>query len=276
MAMKLSFSVSGAPEGPALVLLHTLATDHRMWEGQVRTFARRYRVIEVDFPGHGESVSPNVPLTTSLLAEEVIAVLDACDAKRANVIGCSLGGMVALTLLKEFPSRIIRVAAANCRLGTPPDAAVLWRQRAQLALREGMEPIAEDALQRWFSPAFQALCPEIVERAREMILATHPQGYAECARAMSRATEFRLGRSAAARVLLVAGCEDRDVPARDMKAMAGELAGSRLHGISDAGHLSPLQCPGEFNAAVNTFLVQAKAGPGAVRPARSTVAVSDR
>ena len=183
-AMKLSFKVSGAAEGPALVLLHSLGTDHRMWDGQLRSFARRYRVIEVDFPGHGDSADPQVPLTTSLLAEEVVAVLDACDAKRADVIGCSLGGMVALTLLKEFPSRVVRVAAANCRLGTPPDAAVLWRQRAQQALREGMEPIAEVALQSWFSPAFQTLCPEIVARAREMILATHPQGYAECARAI--------------------------------------------------------------------------------------------
>jgi 3-oxoadipate enol-lactonase len=273
--MKLSFKVSGAAEGRALLLLHSLGADHRMWEGQLRNFARRYRVIEVDFPGHGDSADPQVPLTTSLLAEEVIAVLDACDAKQADVIGCSLGGMVALTLLKEFPSRVVRVAAANCRLGTPPDAAVQWRQHAQLALREGMEPIADAALQRWFSRAFQALCPEVVARAREMILATRPLGYAECARAMSRATEFRLGRSAAARALLVAGCEDSDVPARDMKAMAGKLAGSRLHGISGAGHLSPLQCPAEFNAAVNAFFVQAEARPAVARLARKAVSVAD-
>ena len=107
---KLAYDVTGS--GPDLLLLHGLSSFRDRWHtlGYVEHFAKRFRVITMDFAGHGESSKPHEPEAYALdtVLGDVSAVLDAVGSKRPTVLGFSYGGRLALHLStqREFAAAV--------------------------------------------------------------------------------------------------------------------------------------------------------------------------
>ncbi|MDN5351357.1 MAG: hypothetical protein PWQ12_273 [Clostridiales bacterium] len=92
--------------GMPLLLLHGGMADHKQFELQRRHFERRFQVIRMDSRGHGRSEHGDVPLTLSVLAGDVLNVLDALKIKRVILLGFSDGANVALKFAKTHPERV--------------------------------------------------------------------------------------------------------------------------------------------------------------------------
>jgi 3-oxoadipate enol-lactonase len=118
--------------------------------------------------------------------------------------------------------------------------------------------VLEATLQRWFTQeAFAAGLPEI-ERARAMILSTSVEGYAGCAAAISKLDYLpRLGQITTP-ALFVVGSEDPGTPPAAARMMHQAVKGSHLVEIEGAAHLSNLERPAAFNAAISEFLFSLK------------------
>jgi 3-oxoadipate enol-lactonase len=95
-----------AGDGPPLVLLHAWPTDHAVWQLQVPVFSQYYRTIAVDLRGCGQSDKPVGPNTPSLMANDIVRLLDVLGYKRAAVCGISLGGAVAAEMTLDYPDRV--------------------------------------------------------------------------------------------------------------------------------------------------------------------------
>ncbi|NRQ30595.1 alpha/beta fold hydrolase [Nonomuraea sp. NN258] len=106
--IKLTYREEGSPGAPPLVLLHGRTADHNDWNGITQHFAARYHVHALDLRGHGASDFPG-DYRFSVMAQDVIAFLDALGHDRATLIGHSLGGLVAYHAAMAHPGRIERL-----------------------------------------------------------------------------------------------------------------------------------------------------------------------
>ena len=248
---RLSFSITGPEQAPALLLLNALGTTRDLWAAQAGPLSRVLRLIRCDTRGHGASGAPAGDYTLDRLGHDALAILDAAGALRAHVCGVSLGGLVALWLARQAPARVGRIVAANtgARVGTRD----LWQQRIAAARAGGMAALAEPALQRWFTERFRRTEAATVDRFRSLISACPVMGYTGCCAALRDADLRDEIHRIAAPTLVITGTHDRATPPSLGELLREGIAGSRGLAL-DAAHLANVEQPEAFNAAVIDFL----------------------
>jgi 3-oxoadipate enol-lactonase len=214
-----------------LVLSGSLGTTRAMWDPVVPLLKKRYDVLAYDHPGHGES--PAGARTIEGLAGFALEQLPA----RFDFCGISLGGMVGIWIAANVPERVERlVLCCTAPRFAPPEN---WQQRADLVRAEGMEPLVDMLLERWFTPEFPHR-----ERVRRMLLDMSPEGYARCCEAI-RDADLRpeLARIEAP-TLVVSGSDDPAVSAEDTKLLA-TIRAARVAELRGR-HLAPVERAEEF------------------------------
>jgi 3-oxoadipate enol-lactonase len=210
MTVALHATVDGPEGAPTLLLGPSLGSTTELWRPQLAALAGRYRVIRYDHRGHGGSPVPPGPYRIDELGRDVLALMDRLGLARTHLGGTSLGGMVGMWVAEHAPDRVDRLllACTSARLG-PPE---LWAGRAASVRASGMASIADAVLERWFTPQFAAARPDVVGAARDMLLATPPEGYAGCCAAIETMDLVPdLGRIAAP-TLVIAGGADPAIP----------------------------------------------------------------
>src|ERR1700688_4950472 len=127
--------VSGPKDAPVLLLLHSLGTSLHVWDDQEAALAERYRVVRPDLRGHGLTAAPPGPYTIDVMAQDVLAIMDALGIAAAHVGGLSIGGMGAQTLAARAPDRVASLILCDTAMAIPP--AEMWRERAAIARHQG-------------------------------------------------------------------------------------------------------------------------------------------
>lgn len=249
----LNCRIDGRSDGEWLVACHALATGLDLWEPQLEMLGRRFRVLRYDMRGHGESAAPAPPYAVDDLAADAIGLMDSLGIFEAHFLGLSIGGTTGLALAARHPGRLLSLAACCCRADTPPGGADLWDARIAMVRRDGMQPLADQTLQRWFTPEFLAQSPPWVARIRSMIVRTAPDGYVGCAEALKG---LRLGDrlgTIRAPVLFVAAAGDSGAPPELSRDMQSQVPGSGFALIERASHLANIEQPAAFNTILGDF-----------------------
>ena len=169
--------------GPTVVLLHGYPFNRSMWREQAEALSANYRVITPDLRGLGETTVTPDAATMNEMARDVAALLDKLDIRRVTLGGLSMGGYVTLAFYRRFPLRTRALILADTR--PQADSAEAKRSREEQAekiLKEGMQSIVDDFLKKVLTTETLNEKPETVERVREMILKTDPQGAANALR----------------------------------------------------------------------------------------------
>lgn len=249
---------SGSGAKDPLVLLHAFPLNRRMWAPQVRALSGERRVITPDYPGFGKSPRPCAQPDVRHYAEGVRELLDSLHLERVALGGLSMGGYVALACMRLFPERVSSLVLANTR--PDPDPEETKETRRELARRvaeEGVEILPDLQMERLLSRATLDGKPDVVEDARSMILESSPDGVVAALGAMRDRPDSNdtLGEIAVP-TLVVAGEEDAISTPEIMQAMAEKIPDSRFVTLPNAGHLSNLEAPEEFNAALTGFLAR--------------------
>ena len=250
--VRLHYRAEGRRDAPAVVFAHSLGTDLRMWDPQVPSFVKRFRVIRYDSRGHGGSeVSPG-PYTIDMLGGDLLALLDTLGIEHAHLCGLSLGGMVAQWLAAHHPERVLRAVFADT--ATKIGAEATWTERIALVQAGGMGAVRDAVVARFLSAPFRARQPEVARLLGEMLEATPPDGYIATCEAL-RVAELRsiVGRIHAPSLVLT-GMLDESTPPAHAHDLHARISGSELLLIEDAAHLSNVERPDLFNASVMEFL----------------------
>jgi len=248
------YRVHGHDDKPALFLSHSLGQDHGMWDRQAEWLAPHFRIVRYDTRGHG--VSGVVPGDYAIadLAQDALRLADHLRIDRFAWCGVSLGGMIAQWLAINEPSRVTAVVLANT--SARPDAAMMEARR-KTVLAAGTAPIVETILQRFFSPRFLASNSTVVADSRRTVLATDPTGYAGCCAAIRDVNFVDSLDRIACPALIVQGDLDIPFPWKGHgDVLAGGIRGARVVRLP-AAHLSNLERPRSFTAAVLQFLLPA-------------------
>ena len=125
--LRINVQQSGAPDGAALVMLHELGTDLRIWPGVISRLPPELRVLCVALRGHGRSEVPSPPYAMGALVRDVEALLDHLGLVDTVLVGLGLGGMLAqgLAVKRLDLVRALVLSGTAARLGRPE----LWRSR---------------------------------------------------------------------------------------------------------------------------------------------------
>lgn len=245
---------SAAQPRATLVLSHALGCDSSMWDALATSLADDYRVVAYDHRGHGHSETPPGPYTIADLADDAARLVQEATDQPVVFIGLSMGGMVAQELALRHPALVRALVIANSTGGYPDEAQAMWQQRIDTVRAQGMAGIVEGVLGRYFSDAFRAQQAGTVARFRRRLLATAADGYLACCEAVRRVDT--LGRLPQLMVpaLVLAGEADVGTPVAFSQSIVERLPGARLAVLPGAAHLSVVERPAEFGAAVRSFL----------------------
>lgn len=237
----------GEAGAPVLVLAHSVGCDLHLWDAQVAALERQFQILRYDARGHGRSDVPPGAYDVATLGGDALAVLDALGVEAAHFCGLSLGGTTGQWLALNAPSRLLSLTLADTasRVGTIEG----WQARIDAAMEKGTGSIATMSMTRFFSDAFRAAAPDVVERFRARLANTADEGFAGCC-AVLRDCDFseRLGEIVTP-TLVLCGQQDLPTPPADSIALANGIPGAALC-IIEAGHLSAVENPDAFNAAL--------------------------
>ena len=248
---RFNVEVDGPAGAPWLVLSHSLGSALCMWRPQVAAFRQHFRVLRYDTRGHGASAVPAGPYSMAQLGTDVLALLDALGVERAFYCGLSMGGATGVWLGTHAPDRFFRFVLCNTLpwLG-PPEP---MNARIAAVRKDGLGPLADATLERWFTPEFGAQDPSTLREIRTTFTSTPVEGYVACCEALrdfdERASLHRLARP----TLVVAGTHDPSPPVAAVREFAARAPGAVCVELP-AAHLSNLGAAAQFNAEVLQFL----------------------
>ena len=245
---------SGISDAPVLVLAHSLGASQAMWLRQEQALGERYRLLLYDQRGHGQSGTPHGPYSIEQFGMDLIVLLDHFNLTRVHFCGVSLGGMVGLWLAQKHPHRLSRLIVSNTAARIEDTTLLSSRMRTIEA--NGLNAIVNNVLERWFSPRFHLMNPDIVEAARSMLLATPVMGYIATSQAVCE-LDLRAGlANIQSHTLVITGQQDQATPPSWGRSIADCIPSAR-HVSLDAAHLANVEAADDFNREVLAFLSSA-------------------
>ena len=252
-------SSPGSNGAPVVALVHAFPLAAMMWEPQLASPPPAWRLIAPDLRGFGGTplVEDDAqPPSIDDSAADVVDLLRALGIGRAVFCGLSMGGYVTFAVLRREPDLVSGVVLADTKAGADSLEARAGR-RSMLALldREGPSGIAREMTPKLLAPASRLERPELESSVRHLIT---QQSAAAIRGAILRLMDRpdATPQLAAIRVpaLVVVGTDDRLTPVDEARRMADAIPGAELVVIPRSGHLSSLERPDAFGAALSAFL----------------------
>lgn len=248
-------------DGAPLVLLHGFTGSAATWEPVRVLLGTRRRVVSLELPGHGASPPPDPAHGLADVARSAVAAVTALGIRRADWLGYSLGGRIALRVAVDHPAAVARLALESASPGLADPGARAVRAAADDALaarleRHGLAWFVDCWMAQPLFASQRRLDTTVLARERRLRLDQSPAGLAAALRA------FGVGRQApiwdrlatvTAPTLLVAGAEDARYVAI-ARAMATRLRDARVAVVPEAGHTVHLENPVPFWSLVCRFL----------------------
>ena len=256
--ISLAYESYGPVDGLPVILLHAFPLSGTMWADQATALNEELgcHVIVPDLRGFGASDSPNGPYTMEAQASDVVELAESLGLGRFVLGGLSMGGYIALAVLRMAAERVRGVVLADTRAGADSDEVSAGREALALtAEHDGVAAVADAMMPRLLTPHTLHHRPEIVAAVREQILANTPTGIAGAARGMAlRADATDLLPSIICPALIVVGELDTPTPVSEARILFEHIPDATLAVLQDAGHLSNLEEHESFNSALIHFI----------------------
>ncbi len=248
-----------AGAGWPLILLHAFPLNADMWRPQLEQVPDGWRFIAPDLRGFGPDARPtpggSAP-TMDDFADDVAGLMDALEMPEATIGGLSMGGYVAFALCRRAPERFTGIILADTRPhADTPAAREARREMIALAEKEGSAAVAERMLPKLVGQTTTDSRPEVIAVIRRMIESAPVAAITGALAAMLGRPDSTPELSAIGwPALVLVGAEDEITPPAHAEGMQRALTRSRLVVIPEAGHLSSLEAPAMFSAALADFL----------------------
>ncbi len=247
---------------PTVVLLHAFPLDHRLWDDVVDAVAAAdWDVVVPDLRGFGGSAfgpePPDDEPSLTAMARDVLAALDRMGLASVVLGGLSLGGYVAMEIVRQDPDRVAALVLADTKASADTEDARANRLRVadQVLAAGSTEALARAMLPALLGATTHQQRPEVVATVRGWIHEAEPAGVAWAQRAMAARPDSHadLARLTVPSLVLW-GAEDALAPADEQHSMLAVLRDARDVVIPGAGHLSAVEDPEAVTAALVAFL----------------------
>lgn len=244
-----------------VVLLHAFPLSSAMWQAQHDGLAEAaggdIELITPDLVGFGDMPPTQEPPDLGWMAETVMRMLDQRGLRRVVLGGLSMGGYVAMEILRRRPSVASALVLADTKASADPEQARGNRERiaALLEEKQSSRVLVHEVLPGLLADGTREQFPKVAEQVRALVEQADPAAAAWAQRAMALRPDSTdaLG-SVDVPALVVVGSQDTLSPVADAEGLCKLLPQGQLAVINGAGHLSAVEAPAEFNRVVGRFL----------------------
>lgn len=243
--------------GPALVLLHGFLEDRSMFDSFLESWSKTYKVIAIDLLGHGETESKGYVHTMEDQADLVVDLLDFLKVKNAVFLGHSMGGYVALAVAEYYPERVKALIMQNSTAVADSEERKINRDRAIAAVKQDHRTFVYLSIANLFSETSRERCKEQIASLRERALQIPVRGIVAALEGMKiRKDREVILHFAPFPIMYIAGKLDPVLP---LSGIEEQLLGSSAElVVCEEGHMSHIEDPERYLAAVNGFLKSVK------------------
>lgn len=251
IANEISYTDVGS--GKPIVLIHAFPADQNLWQPQRDGLKSHLRVITLDLLGFGKAASVDgKAITMTEYADEVKQLLDQLHIDKAVIGGESMGGYVALAFLEKYPERVSGLILSDTQSVNDSDEARKKREASAVdVLTNGTAGLIKDFLPKALSPAASDTTRVYL---KSIFDAQSPFSVASGLRGMALRKDLsQVLAESSLPTLIITGTEDVVISPAQSEAMHRLARNSKLVKISNAGHLSSLEKPDEWNKSVIEF-----------------------
>jgi len=229
-------------DGMPLVLLHAFPLSSALFPRET-TVLPGWRTLTPDLRGFGSSPLGDDPPSLTVMAEDVLALLDRRGIDRAVVGGVSMGGYVTMELLRTAPERVAGVVLMDTKAEADADQA----KAARLAMAEAVlvrgRYLLDPMMAVLLGETTRARRPDVVQLVSGWLDEVSPRAVAWAQRAMAqRPSSHPVLRTCGLPGVVIVGAEDALSPVADAAAMAADL-GTEPDVVPNAGHLAIVENP---------------------------------
>lgn len=235
-------------EGFPIVWIHGFPLSSKMFEPQLAI--DQFRHIRVDLRGFGKTPPPDGATSMATYARDVLDVMDDAKIGRAVIAGFSMGGYVAMQLLRDAPERVAALLLLDTRetADTAEGRAVRFQQADDVA-KNGIGSVVESMLPK------MAITGEAQRAIRKIMEESSPEGVIAALNAMAaRPDSAETLRNANVPALVVVGDRDEITPPRDAERMISLLKHAEEAPIAKAAHGANFERPEQLNPIIHAFL----------------------
>jgi 3-oxoadipate enol-lactonase len=252
-----AIAVSAKGTGDLVLFLHGIGGNRSNWSRQLDAVGRNYLAVAWDARGYGDSDDYDGETSFDIFADDVLRVLDHFGAVKAHLCGLSLGGRIAQRVCSRHPDRVASLILADTRPDTadtrsPEEREAFLAARAKPLLAGKTAADIADGLARGL--AGPTVAPAALQELVTSISRLRTDSYLKTIRA--NLNDDFIGSPAAIDVptLILVGERDTLTPPALSRQLAETIPGAEMTIIRNAGHVSNLEQPDQFNMAVLGFL----------------------
>ncbi len=251
----LSVYTKGNPNNPAIVFIHGFPFDHTLWDNVTESLQKNYYCISYDLRGLGNSEVGHGQYTMESYVDDLETIISQLNLLHIILCGFSMGGYVALRASQRLEN-IRALILANTTTTSDSDEAKLKRANAiQKITQEGLNPFLENFFSVAFSKNYQEKHIDCVNLLKQKVQQFNPIGVKGALLAMiSRTDTTEHLHQQTLPTLFIESSDDEIIPSDTMKSLAEKTQNSHYEKLQGSGHLSMIEKPNEFVAAVKSFL----------------------
>jgi pimeloyl-ACP methyl ester carboxylesterase len=241
---------------PTILLWHSFLHHGGMWREQLPMLRDRFRVLNIDAPGHGRSEPVRRDFTMKDCAKAAVDVLDATGTKTAIFCGLSWGGMTAMATALAAPSRLTAMIVMDTSARAEPRRnKIEYALLAKVFTTLGSTPfLAARTEQKFFAAAARAHRRDVIADFQSHVARIDRPSVVHALECIAD-REPLIDQLSSVRIptLVVVGAEDVAQPVTESEAIAGAIPGADLVVVPRAGHLSVIEQPAMINARLERF-----------------------
>ena len=237
-----------------VVFIHGVGLDNQMWEPQINAL-KDHSTIAYDLLGHGKTPFNNEEITLDDFSRQLISLLDFFKIDKINLVGFSLGSLIALDFASKFQNKLNTLTLIGTTYKrTDTERSKVLERFNQAKLNK---PISNQALKRWFSDEYLKIHPETCDQFIK-ILNKKPEDHSNFLKAYklfaNHKDDIEKIKKITTKTLVMTGSNDLGSTVAMSKFLSNDLINSRFFEINDGKHLCSIECSDDVNNKLKNFI----------------------
>ena len=243
-----------------LIFIHGVGMRGDVWSPQVEYFSNDYQVITYDFLGHGESHLPPEEPVLDDYVEQLNNLLKHLNLSLISLVGHSMGALISVAFALKHPDKVKALVPINIAFNRSEEAQKGVLNRANQILQTNKILNIEQTLERWFKNKTSADDLKKIDKIRNWLANTSPQGYGRTYRLFALSDKVFLNKLSRLRppVLYLTGDEDPNSTPAMSQQMAEETPNGSSNSLTGEAHMMSYIAANKVNPIIEQFFMKAK------------------
>ena len=237
-----------------IVFIHGVGLDHRMWEPQINSLDD-HSIITYDLLGHGRTPYNKDKFTLNDFSKQLDDLLKFLKIDKINLIGFSLGSLIALNFASKFQDKLKRLILIGTTYKRTEEQRALVIERFEQAKLN--KPISKQALRRWFTDKYLDKHPEIYDQFIK-ILTKDGEDHLNFLKAYKlfayHQDNIDMIKNIKTKTLVMTGSDDSGSTVEMSKSLSNDLINSGFTEINNGKHLCSIECADDVNINIKNFI----------------------